>query len=162
MPVLITLNQIRKNSPCESGWVKLLSGLKKTEADDVPFPISFILDNNGIDDANWCLGCLEGHDREIHSYMADIAESVLHIFEKERPDDMRPRLAIQAKRDYADGKISREEWDAACAAAGDAARDAARDAAGDAARDAACAAAWDAAWDAEQKKQAEMFRKWFA
>jgi hypothetical protein len=61
---------------------------------------------------------------------ADIAERVLPIFYKEHPNDNRPALAIQAARDFANGKID----DAARAAARDAAWAAARDAAGDAAR----------------------------
>ena len=70
--------------------------------------------------------------RGLRLLAADYAERVLPIFERARPGDDRPRKAIQAARDYADGEIS--------AAAGDAAWAAARDAAG--------AAAWDAAWDA--------------
>ena len=83
-------------------------------------------------------------DRELKLFAADCAEHVLHIYEREHPNDDRPRKAVQATRDFANGKIG--------AAAGDAARDAARAAAraaaGDAARAAAWAAAWDAAWAA--------------
>jgi hypothetical protein len=105
-------------------------------------------------------------------FAADCAEHVLPIFERKHPKDQRPRLAIKAARDFANGKIDAAAWAAARDAAGDAARDAAgaaaRDAAWDAARDAAGAAAraaagaaagaaawaaaraaaWDAAWDA--------------
>jgi hypothetical protein len=82
----------------------------------------------------------------------------LPIFEKEFPNDDRPRRAIKAARDFARGKISdaaraaagAAAWAAAWAAAGAAAWDA-RDAAWAAAR----AAAWDAARDAERKWQAK-------
>jgi hypothetical protein len=84
-------------------------------------------------------------DRTARLFAADCAERVLPIFEKERPGDDRPRRAIQAARDYANGIID--------AAARDAARDAARAAAWDAAWDAAGAAAWDAARDAEHSWQ---------
>ena len=60
-------------------------------------------------------------ERKLRHFAADCAEDVLPIFEKERPDDKRPRLVIQAARDFADGKIG----DAARAAAGAAARAAA-------------------------------------
>ena len=103
---------------------------------------------------------VDGKDKEIRLFAADCAEFVLPIFEKEYPNDDRPRKAIQAARDYANGLMSREQlaaawdaadaaWDAAGAAAWDAA-DAARAAAWDAARDAAWAArdAADAARDA--------------
>jgi hypothetical protein len=82
-------------------------------------------------------------DWEPRLFAAACAEHVLPIFEKERPNDDRPRRAIKAARAYARGEI-----DAA-------ARAAARAAAWDAARAAARAAAWDAAWDAERTWQAE-------
>ena len=111
-------------------------------------------------------------DRNARLFTADCAEAVLHVFEKERPGDDRPRKAIKAARAFAFGRIDAAAraaawaaawdavWDAAGdaawdavgaavgAAAGDAAWAAARDAARDAARAAAGAAAWDAAWDA--------------
>lgn len=43
--------------------------------------------------------------RELRLFAADCAERVLYIFERERPDDKRPRLAIEAARDFANGKI---------------------------------------------------------
>jgi len=64
---------------------------------------------------------------------ADIAERVLPLFLKHRPNDDRPAKAIQAARDFAHGKIDAAAWAAARAAASDAARAAARDAARDAA-----------------------------
>jgi hypothetical protein len=97
--------------------------------------------------------------RVLHEWAIWCAEQVLHLFEKERPNDQRPRLALEAKRRWLDGDISDDELDAARAAAWAAARDVARDAARDAAwaaawaaaraaaRDAARAAAWAAAGD---------------
>jgi len=93
-------------------------------------------------------------DRDFRLFAADCAESVLPVFERAYPNDDRPRLAIQAARDYANGLISDDARAAASAAARDAywaARAAAWDAAGDAywaARDAYWTAAWDAAGDA--------------
>jgi hypothetical protein len=54
-PVTMTLNQIRAFSPCKSGWEKLLSALGKTQADDEPIELAFILKSNGIQDAIWCM-----------------------------------------------------------------------------------------------------------
>ena len=88
------------------------------------------------------------NDRTARLFAADCAEHVLHLFENKYPGDDRPRLAIQATRDYANGTIRAASWAAAGAAAWDAAGDAARVAAWDAAGDAARAAAWDAAGDA--------------
>jgi hypothetical protein len=94
-------------------------------------------------------------------FACDCAEHVLHFFEERYPKDKRPREAIQAAREYVDGKISIEEFNKATRAA-DAARAAsaayaawAADAAALAARAAwvawvawAASAAYDAAWAA--------------
>ena len=79
--------------------------------------------------------------RQLRHFAADCAERVLPIFEKARPGDDRPRKAIRAARDFADGKISA------------AARAAAEDAAWAAAEDAARAAAGAAAGAAERRWQ---------
>jgi hypothetical protein len=155
-----TLNKIKTHSPCENGWNKLLNHLGKTQADDEPLSIATIIQSNGIIDAVWALCAVEGKDKEIRLFAADCAESVLHIYENKYPNDDRPRKAIQAARNYANGVITLKElaaardaaWDAARDAAGDAgyAARAARGAAWDAARAAGAArgAAWDAAWAA--------------
>jgi hypothetical protein len=113
-------------------------------------------------------------------YAADCAERVLPIFEKERPDDDRPRKAIEAARAYERGEIDAAAWAAARdaafissriaariaaeAAASAAARIAARiavwDAASAAAWDAARIAAWDAASDAAGAAAGEAERTW--
>jgi hypothetical protein len=85
------------------------------------------------------------NDRTARLFAADCAERALPLFEKERTDDDRSRWAIEASRDYANGKIGAAAWAAA--------RDAARDAAWAAARAAAWAAARDAAWAAEREWQ---------
>jgi hypothetical protein len=87
-------------------------------------------------------------ERTLRHFAADCAEQVLPIFEKERPGDDRPRLAIRAARDFADGTIRAAARDTAGDAAWAAARAAARDAGWAAAGAAAGAAAWAAAGDA--------------
>ena len=180
-----TLNAIKKHSPCESGWKKLLASLGKTKADDAPLELTHILQSNGLDDALWCLRALpEQYHKQIRLYACDVAEHVLPIFEKLFPEDKRVRSCIEAARGFANGTVSEEQlyaaraaagdsalaaagdsawdaaWDSALAAAGDAAGDAAEDAAWAAAW-AARAAAWDAAGDAEQNYQADLFIKYF-
>ena len=58
-------------------------------------------------------------------FAADCAEHVLSLFEKKRPNDARPRRAIEVARLYARGKATGSElaaaWDAAWDTAGDAA-----------------------------------------
>ncbi len=141
---ITTLNEIRATGPCEGGWGKLLKSLGKTKADDAPLPLLTILESNGLDDALWCLR-VPSLERLSRHFQAWCAEQVLHLFEAERPNDMRVRdqISMLRKDDATD-----EDRAAARAAARDAALAAARDAARDAALDAAWAAARDAAWDA--------------
>jgi hypothetical protein len=58
--------------------------------------------------------------REQHLWSSDCAEHVLHVYEKERPGDMRPRHAIRMRRAWATGNVSGEEWNSAWLAARDA------------------------------------------
>jgi len=143
-----TLNKIKSHNPCDGGWEKLLNHLNKTQADDEPLELRTILESNGIDDTIWALLAVDGKDKEIRLFAADCAEMVLPIYEKYYPNDNRPRLAIQAARDYANGLITLEELAASSAAAWAASRAAARVAAWAASRAAARVAAEAAAWAA--------------
>jgi hypothetical protein len=91
--------------------------------------------------------------RTLHLFACEVAErALLAEIAAGREPDARSWRAIEAKRQWLDGKATDKELaaarDAAWAAAWAAARDAARYAAWAAARDAARAAAWDAAWAA--------------
>lgn len=57
------------------------------------------------------------NERTARLAAADFAERVLPIFEKRCPGDDRPRLAIQAARDFANGLISRDKLREAAGAA---------------------------------------------
>src|SRR5208282_6231935 len=61
------------------------------------------------------------NDKTLRLYAADCAERVLGLYEKQYPRDDRPRKAIQAARDFANGLITKGYADAAHAAAYDAA-----------------------------------------
>jgi len=83
----------------------------------------------------------------------DYAERVLPWFEREHPDDKRPRVAIETARKYAEGACTEEEMTEAWAAAWNAWA-AAWDISDTATWDAAWAAAWAteaAGWDLEDK-----------
>jgi ABC-type branched-subunit amino acid transport system substrate-binding protein len=138
--IYTTLRRIKENSPCSNGWQKLLSFLNKTEADDEPLSLLTILESNGVEDCLWAFQCTDDNERIYRLMAADFAESVLHIYEVKYSEDNRPRLAIQAARDYANGLIDEAAWAAAGAAAG--------------------AAAWAAAWAAERKKQEDIIIKY--
>ena len=112
-------------------------------------------------------------DKILRLIAADCAERVLPIFEKQYPGDDRPRKAILAARDYANGKIGAASMAAAgaasIAAAGAASMASAWAAAGAsmAAAGAAMTAAWDSTRDAraaaeaaENKAQAKIIRKY--
>ena len=181
MTLFTTLNELKKHNPCAGGYKKLLKHIGADYPADKPIDLRTILKSNGFDDTIWVLRAampVADRDRIARLFACDCAESVLHIYEEEYPDDNRPRNAIEVARRYALGQATEEElqaarnaadasWSAAWDAARYAARDAARyaaDAAGaaaaamSAASYAAAAASYaaDAAWDAEAKKQYDM------
>lgn len=146
--ITITLTDIRACKPCEDRWVHLLKALGKNKADTEILPLERILDLNGIDDALWALRAVKGHDNAIRLFACHCAQSALHVFEREYPDDPRPRQAIETAEQFARGRATERELKAAKAATRVAAG-VAWDAAYDAARAAADAAAWDAAGAAD-------------
>ena len=139
-----TLNIIKSKQPCSDGWKLLLKSLGKTKPDDEALSLMYILESNGINDAIWALRCFDY--KEYCLFLADVADSVLHIFEDKCTDDKRVRLCIQGIRDYHAGKITIEELKNLSASAADAAAYAASAAAASAAdADAAAYAASAAA-----------------
>ena len=165
--VLVTsLYSLRKHNACADRYDHLVSKLGPDYGDKTPINLLDILKHNGTADCLWALCAVVKHpdgDKVMRLMAADFAEAVLPIYEKKYPNDDRPRKAIKAARDFANGKIivtdrdaARDAawaaawvaWDATGDAAGDAAWDAARAAAGAAAWTAAGDAAWAAAWDA--------------
>jgi hypothetical protein len=148
-----TLRLLRNAHACTSRYTFLREALGPKYGDNKPINLLAILKTNGLDDALWALQATAQNCNMVARLVAaDFAARVLPIWAKKYPKDDRPAKAIKAAKDFARGKITREEL----AAAGAAARDAAWDAAWDAARAAAVAAAWaaardaarDAAWDA--------------
>ena len=89
------------------------------------------------------------NDKNLRLFACWCAEQVLPIYEKDYPNDKRPRHAIDSARRYAEGLATAKELSAAWAAAWAAASAAAWAAA----RAAALAAAWAAAWDAARANQ---------
>ena len=79
MILTTTLNEIRRHSPCQSGWIKLLSYLGKTMADNDKLDFKTILDSNGIEDAIWCLRSVSGHDKEIRLFAVWCVRQVEHL-----------------------------------------------------------------------------------
>jgi hypothetical protein len=142
-----TLNKIKEQSPCEEGWIKLLTFLNKIKADDEPLELKTILESNGTFDTIWALRTVESYDKEIRLLAADLAESVLHIFEEKFPKELDAAWA-----DAGDAATGADAW-ADAGAATRAVRDAAT---GSAAR----AAKEDTAMDPELKKQKQILLKY--
>jgi hypothetical protein len=142
-----TLALLRKHGACKDRYAHLVSALGEGFGDDQTINLLTILDSNGTENCLWALrATAEDCEKTARLMAADFAEAVLPIFEKEYPEDTRPREAIQAARDFAEGKISTENLASARASAWDAAWDTALAAARASAWDAARASAWDAAW----------------
>jgi hypothetical protein len=144
-----TLKKIKANDPCEPGWDKLLAALGKTEADDEPIELSFILQSNGFNDTLWVLRAVDGYEKEMRLFAVFCARQVQHLM-----TDKRSINAIDIAERFAHGEameldlVAARDAARAAWAASDAARAAAYAAewaASDAARDAARDAAWAAA-----------------
>ena len=158
-PITITLNQVYSHHPCHEEWTKLLTAQGKSAPDDMPFPLSSLLDSNGLADTLWALRCLPEHDALWRKYAVWCARQVEHLM-----TDERSRTALDVAWRYACGEATEGElraaWAAAWAAAR-AARDAAR-AAARAARDAAWAAARTAGADAAARTAGADAAAWAA
>jgi hypothetical protein len=178
MKYAVTLAKLRKHEACYSGYnkvVRMLQGKPFSEEDNEresyiryqhkeAISLVDIANNNGLDDALWCLRCIPDCDRDARLFAVWCARQVQHLM-----TDPRSLNALDVSERFASGESTEAElaaamaaawaaaWDAAWDAARDAAWDAARDAAWDAARDAAWDAARDAAWDAAWDAQKTMF-----
>jgi hypothetical protein len=97
------------------------------------------------------------NDRSLRLFAVWCAREALKLVKEPDP---RSIAACDVAEKYANGEATKEELDAARAAAWYAARDAARAAAWYAARDAAWYATWDAAWDAA--RDAARDAAWYA
>jgi hypothetical protein len=106
--ITTTLSAIRKHSPCEDGWKKLLSRLGKTRADDEPLLLTKILDSNGLDDALWCLCAVNGYEREIRLYAVWCARQVQHLM-----TDPRSIAALDVAERFARGEATKAKLEAA-------------------------------------------------
>jgi hypothetical protein len=126
----ITLAKIEALRPCQGR----LDNYKKFYAEKEFTPVQFLgLKNITHDDKLW-VAFRVLPDPALMRIAGLIAQSVLHIYEAQHPNDRRVRDCITV---VLNPNATRAELDAARAAAGDAARAAARGAAGDAARAAA-------------------------
>ena len=130
----ITAEWLKEKCACRDGVAWYI----KSGCEDPAKLLDTIIENDRLDWAGWLVSHMMTHKQAV-SWAVECAESVLPIFEEKRPGDDRPRRAIQAAKDWIDGKITANAANAAANAAYAAAY------AADAAADAAAYAAADAA-----------------
>jgi hypothetical protein len=138
--ITTTLNRIREHLLHHIGWVNLLAGLGKTDADDEPLSFAKILEINGLVNALWCCRAEPQYDKEWRLLAVKYARRVQHL-----NTDPAVKNAIDVAERYANGEATDEELTAARGAVGRAAPSAVSE---------AQIAAWAAAWAAVAKEAA--------
>ena len=122
MSVKITFQQILDQDPYVEGWARLLLNkgiIDQLTHDDYidmegvilpaePFPLADILDTNDLDDTLWCLRCLPEHDSLWRKYAVWCAYQVEHLMKDERSKN-----ALRVAWDYAEGKATLSQLNAA-------------------------------------------------
>ena len=130
---------LKKKHACRARHRHLWLALRKADpahTKHTKIPLATILKLNGFGDCCWAEQAVPpkqraGAQRVFRLFAADCAEQVLPIFEKDRPNDKRPRQAIEATRKFALDQATEKEL----------------------------AAARDAAWAAERAWQIEQLKK---
>ena len=141
---------LKSLEPCYEGYKWYVKNCKSTQ--DTVDIIKMLIKENELDWANWVMSRTLSHENKVR-YAIYAAEQVLGIFEEKYPDDKRPRLTIEAAKNYLANPCDETKEAAAdsTAYAARAASDASADSAADSAAYAARAAS-DAASPAMLKK----------
>ena len=134
--ITLSLNEIREHSPCKSGWEKLLKSKQNTHWEE-QFPLSDIINSNGLNDTLWCLRVRPEHSNLWRKYAVWCARQVEHLMTDKRSKD-----ALDIAWRHSEGVATDEEL----TAARDAARHGARHGAGYGAWDAVANSAWAAGY----------------
>ena len=141
---MLTLQQIRDQSPCSEGWTKLLKSLGNPPLDTV-ISLGDVAKSNGAADSWWCVKALDWNNEQVRR---EVIKALIPAVERaaKHTTDKRVQDCINALKDWIDGKPADLEAAARAAEAARAAAEAARAAwaAAEAAR-----AAWAAAEAAE-------------
>lgn len=152
---MMTLQQIRDQSPCIEGWTKLLKSLGNPPMDTV-ISLGDVAVSNGADDAWWCVRALDWDNEQVRQ---NVIKALLLAVQRAavHTKDAGVHYCISTIQDWVNGKLADLEAGAAAAgaaarAAGAAAKAAAKAAAGAAAR-AAAWGAWGAAYAEEKETQ---------
>ena len=122
----VTLKVLRQEKACIAGYNKLVCSLQGQPftnkhrdmksyirfAYKEPIPLSFILENNGLNDALWAMHCIKDAYRDISLFSVWCARQVQHLMR-----DSRSTNALDVVERFANGKATKEELAAASAAA---------------------------------------------
>lgn len=125
----VTLKVLRQEKACIAGYNKVVCGLQGQPftnkhrnmksyirfAYKEPISLSFILENNGLNDALWAMHCIKDAYRDISLFSVWCARQVQHLMR-----DSRSTNALDVIERFANGKATKEELEAAIAAAWDA------------------------------------------
>ena len=125
----VTLKVLRQEKACIAGYNKVVCGLQgqpfTNKHRDMksyirfvykePISLSFILENNGLNDALWAMHCIKDAYRDISLFSVWCARQVQHLMR-----DSRSTNALDVIERFANGKATKEELEAASAAAWDA------------------------------------------
>ena len=104
---------LKSLEPCYEGYKWYVKNCKSTQ--DTVDIIKMLIKENELDWANWVMSrTLSGENKVRYAIYA--AEKVIGIFEEKYPDDKRPRLAIEASKNYLANPCHRTKASAAKAA----------------------------------------------
>jgi hypothetical protein len=149
----ITKKWLVEKNACQDGFEWFVEQNKEFE----PVPLLYLLiKKNQLDWANWLIVRVMDYSQYV-SYAVYAAELVIDIFEKQYPDDKRPRTAIEAAKKCIENPNEENKKEAANASwAAYSTADSASSAAYNAAKSAASAASaayreayWEAYWAAD-------------
>ena len=94
----VTLKDLRQAKACIAGYNKVVCSLQGQSITDKhrdmksyirfahkePISLSFILENNGLNDALWALHCIKDADRDIRLFSVWCARQVQHLMRDSR------------------------------------------------------------------------------
>ena len=152
---MMTLQQIRDQSPCSEGWTKLLKSLGNPPINTV-ISLGDVAKSNNAPDAWWCVRALDWNNEQVRR---EVIKALMPSVERaaKHTTDQRVQDCIGALKDWIDGKpadLDAAAW-AARAAAWAAEPANAAEAAAEAAEPAnAAGAAWAAAGAARAARAA--------
>lgn len=97
-----TLKLLEEKNACANGYQTLIDYIGHNYDKNAEINLLTILKSNGINHFFWAFRALQQEkpiwNPVLNNILADIAESVLNIFEEKYTDDKRPRAAIEACR----------------------------------------------------------------